>query len=188
MTNTKKLTLTALFAAIATIVMFLEFPIPFMPPFLQVDLSGAVILLGVFMLGAKNAVLMLAVKDAIHLLSTKTGGVGELSDFLMLLSMIITLSLVMHFWKGKHKLSIGLFLSVITLVIVGAITNKYLLIPFYAQVMPLDAILNMCQTVNPNIVSINDYILWGVLPFNLIKGILITLVSSILKVRLSKII
>ena len=38
MTKAKKITCTAVFAAIATIMMYFEFPIPFMPPFLKVDL------------------------------------------------------------------------------------------------------------------------------------------------------
>ena len=46
MTKTSKITYTAIFAAIATVLMYFEFPIPFMPPFLKVDLSGAVVLIG----------------------------------------------------------------------------------------------------------------------------------------------
>ena len=48
MTKTSKITYTAIFAAIATVLMYFEFPIPFMPPFLKVDLSGAVVLIGAF--------------------------------------------------------------------------------------------------------------------------------------------
>ena len=43
MTKASKITYTAVFAAIATVLMYFEFPIPFMPPFLKVDLSGAVV-------------------------------------------------------------------------------------------------------------------------------------------------
>ena len=51
MTKTSKITYTAIFAAIATVLMYFEFPIPFMPPFLKVDLSGAVVLIGAFIFG-----------------------------------------------------------------------------------------------------------------------------------------
>ena len=43
MTKTSKITYTAIFAAIATVLMYFEFPIPFMPPFLKVDLSLSLI-------------------------------------------------------------------------------------------------------------------------------------------------
>ena len=74
-TKTKKLVSIALFAAIATVLMFIEFNIPMTPPFLKVDISGAVILIAVLTLGLKEAVFALLIKDLIHLLSTQTGGV-----------------------------------------------------------------------------------------------------------------
>ena len=55
MTKTSKITYTAIFAAIATVLMYFEFPIPFMPPFLKVDLSGAVVLIGAFIFGIAPA-------------------------------------------------------------------------------------------------------------------------------------
>ena len=55
MTKTSKITYTAIFAAIATVLMYFEFPIPFMPPFLKVDLSGAVVLIGAFIFGIASA-------------------------------------------------------------------------------------------------------------------------------------
>ena len=84
MTKAKKITCTAVFAAIATIMMYFEFPIPFMPPFLKVDLSGAVVLVGAFILGIAPAITMIGIKDLIHLTQTQTAGSGEAADFLML--------------------------------------------------------------------------------------------------------
>ena len=74
MTKAKKITCTAVFAAIATIMMYFEFPIPFMPPFLKVDLSGAVVLVGAFILGIAPAITMIGIKDLIHLTQTQTAG------------------------------------------------------------------------------------------------------------------
>ena len=83
LSRTKRITYSAMFAAIATVVMFFEFPLPFCPPFLKVDLSGAVSLLAAFMFGPASAVLITMVKDIIHAFSSSTGCVGELGDFLM---------------------------------------------------------------------------------------------------------
>ena len=85
-TNTRTLTYTAMLAAIATVVMFFEFTFPPFPPFLKFDLSGLPILLAAFLLGPAQAVAVTLIKDLIHLLSTTTGGVGELADFLILSS------------------------------------------------------------------------------------------------------
>lgn len=81
MTKAKKITCTAVFAAIATIMMYFEFPIPFMPPFLKVDLSGAVVLVGAFILGIAPAITMIGIKDLIHLTQTQTAGSGEAAVF-----------------------------------------------------------------------------------------------------------
>ena len=71
MTRTSKITYTAIFAAIASVLMYFEFPLPFMPPFLQVDLSGVAVLIGAFIFGIRPAICMIIIKDVIHL--TKSG-------------------------------------------------------------------------------------------------------------------
>ena len=88
--RTRSLTVTAMMAAISTVVMFFEFTFPPFPPFLKFDLSGLPVLLTSFMMGPAQAVMVVLIKDLIHLLSTTTGGVGELADFLILSSFAIT--------------------------------------------------------------------------------------------------
>ena len=82
-TKTKKLTLSAVLAAIAVVVMFLEFAIPFMPPFLKLDLSDIPALVGGFIMGPVAAVLIQLVKNLVHILLTQTGGIGEVSNFVI---------------------------------------------------------------------------------------------------------
>ena len=180
-TKTKKLVSIALFAAISTVLMFIEFNIPMTPPFLKVDISGAVILIAVLTLGLKEAVSALLIKDLIHLLSTQTGGVGELADFIMLTAMAVALWLITRNNKDVKKVVIGCAGATAALIAAGAITNAYMLIPFYAKVMmPLEAILDMCQKVNPNITSITSYVVWGVVPFNLVKGVILSIITVLL--------
>ena len=180
-TRTKKLVSIALFAAIATVLMFIEFNIPMTPPFLKVDISGAVILIAVLTLGLKEAVSALLIKDLIHLLSTQTGGVGELADFIMLTAMAVALWLITRNNKDVKKVVIGCVAATAALIAAGAITNAYMLIPFYAKVMmPVEAILDMCQKVNPNITSITSYVVWGVVPFNLVKGVILSIITVLL--------
>ena len=180
-TKTKKLVSIALFAAIATVLMFIEFNIPMTPPFLKVDISGAVILISVLTLGLKEAVSALLIKDLIHLLSTQTGGVGELADFIMLTAMAVALWLITRNNKHVKQVVIGCVAATAALIAAGAITNAYMLIPFYAKVMmPVEAILDMCQKVNPNITSITSYVVWGVVPFNLVKGVILSIITVLL--------
>ena len=89
MTKTSKITYTAIFAAIATVLMYFELPIPFMPPFLKVDLSGAVVLIGAFIFGIAPAITMIGIKDIIHLTQPQTGSSGEVANFQMLTKLLV---------------------------------------------------------------------------------------------------
>ncbi len=185
--KTKRITYVAMFSAIAAVLMYLEFPLPFMPPFLKVDLSGIAVLLAAFMLGPMETVAVALLKDLVHLLSTQTGGVGELADFLMLTSLALTA----HYIYRANKTKRGALLSCVAgsgvMVVVAALSNYFLLIPFYSKLMPIDAIIAACAAVNPAIDSLGAYILFGVLPFNIIKCFLISFVTMLSYKKLSQV-
>ena len=69
--------------------------------------------------------------------------------------------------------------------VIGALTNKYLIIPFYSKLMPIDSIVSACNEVNPLIDSIDAYILFGAMPFNLIKGLIISALTFLVYKKLS---
>ena len=171
MTKTSKITYTAIFAAIATVLMYFEFPIPFMPPFLKVDLSGAVVLIGAFIFGIAPAITMIGIKDIIHLTQTQTGGSGEVADFLMLSTLVV--------------IAVGCAAGSVAMACVGMLTNYFLIIPFYSQVMPLQAIFDACNAINPYVTGMQGYLLLGVLPFNLIKGAILTAITMLAYKKLS---
>ena len=135
MTKAKKITCTAVFAAIATIMMYFEFPIPFMPPFLKVDLSGAVVLVGAFILGIAPAITMIGIKDLIHLTQTQTAGSGEAADFLMLSTLVIIAVLVYRAHKSRKMAVIGCAVGSVAMACMGMLTNYFLIIPFYVNGM-----------------------------------------------------
>lgn len=184
--STKQLTIMALFATIATVVMFFETPIPFMPPFLKLDFSGAVVLLGAYLLGPVQGLLIAALKSLIHLLSTTTGGVGELADFFMTGTFVFVASFIYNKVKTTKSVVWGSVAATIAMAIVGVVTNKFLLLPFYSKLMPIDAVIEMCRAVNPLIGSVNGYLLFGILPFNLFKGIILSIIAALLFQRLNK--
>ncbi len=74
----------------------LEFPIPFMPPFLKFDFSTLPALIGGFAYGPVTGIAIAFIKAALHLLRTDTGGVGELADFLASGSLVFVSSLIFY--------------------------------------------------------------------------------------------
>ncbi len=185
---TRTIAFTALFAALSTVLMMFSFPLPFFPPFLKIDLSGVPVLLTAFMFGPAPAILAAAVKDLINALFSTSGGVGELSDFLMSAAFALTAGLV---YRRRHTRSGALLacgLGTVLMALVAMPVNRFLIIPFYMNIMPLEAILEACAKVNPLIGDLNMYILLGAGPFTLIKGILISAVTFVLSTRLHTII
>ena len=186
MSKASKITYTAVFAAIATVLMYIEFPLPFMPPFLKVDLSGAVVLIGAFIFGIGPAITMIGIKDLIHLTQSQTGGSGELADFLMLSTLVIVVVLLYRAHKSRKMAAVGCVIGSVAMACMGMLTNYFLIIPFYSAVgMPIDAILGACAAVNPAINGMGAYLLIGVLPFNLIKGAILTVITMLAYKKLS---
>ena len=184
-TRTKKITYSAMFAAIATVLMYFEVPLPFMPPFLKMDLSGLVSILAAFMFGPLSAILITLVEDIIHIFTSTSGGVGQVADFFMVSAFSIAASMAYRRFHTRKGAILGLSLGTLAMAVVGCFTNKYMLIPFYAQLMPIEDILSACSAVNPLIGSLDTYILFGAFPFNLIKGAILSVITLLLYKRLS---
>lgn len=185
--NTKKLVYVGILAAISTVLMYFELPLTFMlmPPFLKLDISGVPILIGTFMYGPVSGLFITLVKDLIHLMSTQTGGVGELADFLVYGSYVLTAGLIYRKNKSKKGALISCVCGTAAMTVVGALANRFLIIPFYSKIMPIEAIVSACNAINPMIDSVNAYILFGAVPFNLLKGIILSLLTFLLYKRLS---
>ena len=183
--STRWLSQVGVLSALSIILMFLSFPLPFLPGFLKLDLAELPALIGLFTLGPWGAVAIEGVKNLIHLTGTRTFAVGELANFL------IGTALIMGTYGGT-KLGWGLRSSLATGVIVmtvcAGLVNLFILIPLYALVLgiPEEALVKIGQTTNPKIVDLTSLILWGIVPFNLIKGSLIGVAALAVLPRLKR--
>lgn len=165
----------------------LEFPIPFMPPFLKFDFSTLPALIGGFAYGPVTGIAIAFIKAALHLLRTDTGGVGELADFLASGSLVLVSSLIYKRIKTRKGAVLGLVLGTIAMAIVGGLANYFILIPFYTNVMPMEQIISLCGKANPLITNTLGYVLYGAIPFNLIKALLLSIITFVLYKQISKI-
>ena len=172
-------------SAIAFILMFLELKIPLFPEFLKIDISDLPALVGAFAFGPLAGVLVELIKNLLHLLRTSTGGVGELANFLVGIALVIPAAYVYTKNKSKKTALLGLVLGVITMTIVGALSNYYILIPFYKNFMPLDAIISMSAAANKNIVDLKTLIIYAIIPFNILKGTVISIITIMIYKHIS---
>ena len=188
--SVKNMAKISILSVIAFILMQIELPLPIFPSFLKVDLSDLPALIGGFALGPAVGILIELFKNLMHLTRTSTSGVGELANFIVGISLVVPASMIYFKNKTKKNAIIGLLVGTIIMGIVGGIFNYFILLPFYANVMkfPMDAIIKMGSVVNKNIIDIKTLIFYAIIPFNIFKGIVVSIFTMLVYKRISKLI
>lgn len=181
----------SILSAMALILMFiLEFPLPIFPEFLKLDLSEVPVLLGTFALGPYAGVIIELVKNLIHVfLKPSTMGIGELANFVVGSSMVLTAGFIYKRERNKKGALKGLIVGTIVMAIVAAISNYYVFLPLYESVLgfKISMIVDMSSKVNPSIKDLNTLIIYSIIPFNLFKGMVTSLITFLLYKRVSPI-
>ncbi|MDK2868542.1 MAG: riboflavin transporter [Clostridiales bacterium] len=182
------MTKVAMLSVLAFILMMIELPLPIFPGFLKIDLSDVPALIAGFALGPVAGVAVEAIKNILHLLRTSTGGVGELANFLIGAAIVLPSALMYQRKRTRTNAIIGLAIGTVAMAAMGAFANLYVLIPFYTNFMPIDAIVAMGSAVNSGIDSVTTLVVYGIVPFNLLKGLVVSLFTMILYKHISPII
>ncbi len=169
----------AILAALSVLIQLLDFPLLFIAPsFYKFDFSEVVVMFGGFSMGPIAAVVIELVKNLLNLIlnGTVTSGIGELSNFLIGSSFTFTAALIYKYNKTKKGAVISLLSGTAVLAIFSVIINYFVLIPAYAVALPFIHDISELTVFNDTSMSLFKFVLICVLPFNLIKGT----VSSIL--------
>ena len=179
--GTKQMVRVAIFGALSGIFyIFIKFPVPFMPAFLEFHFDEIPAFIASFAYGPVVGLLVLLVKTLIKLPLTSTLGVGELSDLIFSAAFILPAALIYKRKRNFKGVFVGLAVGTLFQLAVSLLTNIYVTIPFYLKVMefPEAAILGMCKAANPNITNIGwSYGLLAVLPFNAMKDAAVILLT-----------
>lgn len=187
--NIRKLVGTAMLGAVATILMYLEFPIPIMPAFIKMDVSELPALIAGFAYGPVSGVVVCLIKNLIKLPSTTTAAVGELFNFVMGALFVGTAALVYKKIKSRKGAAIGSVLGAAVMAIVSVPYNYFIVYPAYVVFygMPLDAIVGMYQAINPGVDGLLACLLTFNLPFTFFKGLVDALICFLIYKPLSPI-
>lgn len=185
----RQLVTIAVAAAVSFVLMLLEFHLPIAPEFIKLDLSDIPALVLAFTFGPLTGVLTELVKNLLHLFVTKSAGVGELSNFLLGCAFVIPAGLIYKHNKTRKNALLAMLAGTLCFSLMGIFSNYRIMFPFYTKVsgIPMEAIVAMCQKILPFVDSEFKVILLSVTPFNLLKGILVSVVTFLLYKRLSPI-
>jgi len=185
--STVNLIKMALLAVIAVILMqFVAIKLPaIFPSFLELDLSEVPAIIGILTVHPLAGIVIVILKNILKVLlfQTTTAYVGELANIVISIGYILPLTLMTRKKRSLKQVGLGLGLGVVTMTIVGAVVNYYIMLPLYAKLfMPLDSIIEMGHVIYSKIVDKGTLILYSIVPFNLVKGTLVA-GASILLVR-----
>lgn len=180
----------AMLAAAAMILMLAELPLPFIAPsFYQLDFSEVPVLIGTFALGPMAGMAIEAVKILLNFLidGTITAGVGEAANFLIGISFVLPAGFIYRHKKTKRNAVLGMIIGGIVMVAFSGAVNAWVLVPAYGKAfkMPISAFVDMAAAINPSVDSLWKMVLICVVPFNILKAVLVAVVTTLLYKHIS---
>ena len=187
--SARKLTTVAIMSALATVLMYLEFPVPLVPAFIKLDFSELPALLTSFALGPWYGVLVCLVKNLLHMPASSSAFIGELSNFLLGTLFVLPAGYIYQHKRSKKNALLGSLVGALCMTALSFFTNNYIVYPVYAKAfMPEQAILSAYQAILPGVKNLAQAILIFNVPFTFVKGMLDVLLTFLLYKRISPLI
>lgn len=191
-TRTRRIAFIGIFSAIAAVLMYLEIPLWFAPPFYEIDFSEVPVLICAFAYGPVAGVIAEFLKIVLKLFlkGTSTAFVGDLANFIIGCTMILPTSIIYHIKKTRKTALAGMAAGTAFMTVFGSVFNAVYLLPTFAALygMPMEAIISMGTAVNAGITSVTTLVLFAVVPFNLLKGTLVSGITFLLYKKISPVI
>lgn len=189
--NVRYIAVTGMLSAIAFILMFLDFSVPFMPSFIKLDISELPALVGSFAMGPVCGVLICLIKNLLHLTISSTGGVGELSNFVLGVAFVLPAGLIYRHKKSKKSAVIGSLAGAVLMAVFSVVSNYFVVYPFYYNFMPKEAIIGaynaILQVISPNaqITGILPCLIGFNMPFTFFKGAISVVITLVIYKHIS---
>ena len=172
--KTRRLVVTGMLSAVATVLMFLDFPLPMLiPTFIKMDFSDLPALLGAFALGPLYGAVISLVKNLLHILleGTSTAGVGELSNFILGATFACTAGLIYKHCRTRRGALLGGLCGMLVTAVISVPSNYFITYPAYSFFygLSMDTILDMYRAILPSVDNILECLIIFNVPFNLVK-------------------
>lgn len=170
----QRMIVIGMMSSIAFLLHLLNFPIPPFPAFLEVDFGDIPALITAIILGPVAGILVELFKNVIDWVYTgsPTGvPVGHMANFVTGLLFILPTYFIYMKLRSKKGLTVGLVVGTVTMAIGMSVLNYFAFMPMY------NFFLNMPVETGA---ALRNTIVAGILPFNLVKGVLLTVVFLLL--------
>ncbi len=188
----RRVSIIGICSALAAVLHMLDFPLLFLAPdFYKLDFSELPVLLCGFFLGPSAAVATEGVKILLKLLlkGTSTAFVGDFANFVVGCSFVIPAVIWYHAHKSRHSAIIGLSLGTVSMAALGSAFNAIYLLPKFATLFfggDIGKILSAGAMVNGNVTDIPSFVLLCVVPLNIVKGVMVSILTMLLYKRVAR--
>ena len=189
------ITVTGILGAVSTVLMMLSFSVPFMPSFIKFDFSELPALIATFSMGPLSGVAVCLIKNVINLTMSTTGGVGELSNFILGVCLVLPAGIIYKYHKNRKSALLSALLGSFIMGLVSLPNNYFLTYPIYSKIMPIEAIVGMYAKIFPGVANVFSGMdpLFSCLvifnaPYTFFKGLVITIITFLIYKYISPII
>lgn len=172
-TKLNKMIKVAVLVAISVVLMYFDFPIIPAFPWLMIDLSEIPALMGGFSYGPITGGVIVILKVLLRFLlkGTGTGFVGEVANIIIGLALVVPAAWIYHRNKSKKTAILGMIVGALVMQVAGVFANIYILLPLFN--MHLEG------------AELMAYIFGGLVPFNGVKALLVSIGTYLLYKRVS---
>ena len=179
----------SILSAVAFLLMLFEIPLPFFPPFYKLGFDEVAVMIGGFAMGPLAGAVIETLKIVLNLLfqGTDTACVGEISNLLIGLSLVIPSSIYYQRHKTRKGALVSLVIGTLSLAVIGSLSNYFIELPAYSYFygLPMDAIVGMGTALLPLVSNTFTFVLFMTLPFNILKGVIVGIIVFVLYKRIS---
>jgi len=172
-----KLVVLSLLAAVLFVLFFISFPLPLLPPYLKVDFSDVPALLAGLIFSPLAGVLVVLMKNLLYFVASgATDPIGVAANFIAGTLFVLPVAYFYHRYQGVKSIVIGLVVGTVGMAVIMSVLNYFIILPAYSLLVGME---------------MNDTIKWvsvvgGVLPFNFIKGVIVSILFIPVFIKLSE--
>lgn len=180
----------SMLSVIAFMLMFIEVATPFFPPFLKIDISDLPALIGAFALGPIAGITIELLKNILHgIFVGGTAFVGEFANFIVGSILVCVAGYIYNRRKTRGMAISALIAGTLVMTAAATILNYFVFLPLYETILhfPISAVVAMGNKVNGNIKDLNSFVVLAIAPFNLIKGVILSILTSVVYKNVSPI-
>lgn len=169
----RNMVVTAMLGAVATVLMFFDFSIPFLiPSFVKMDVSELPALLAAFSLGPVSGIAVCLIKNVINVFFTTTGCIGEVCNFLLGATFAGVAGLIYKYKKTRTGAVIAAVAGALAMAVISVPVNYFISYPVYAAMFGgMDKVLAAYEALRPGTDGLMECLLIFNAPFTLFKGL-----------------